>query len=153
MSITTIGNLIKSSNTMKMIQKWIKLSLCFSNGNINYSLPLLLSLPLFSLPLFSLPLFSLFPPSLLPSFLSPGIPMLKIVFEGYEHLSLISVPLLIYHPAQILLGSILVPTIKSWMNSRQKVDKTHTQRERDLFIYHTNHYLTRSLCSLLPGTA
>uniref|UniRef100_A0AAZ3PPE0 Uncharacterized protein n=1 Tax=Oncorhynchus tshawytscha TaxID=74940 RepID=A0AAZ3PPE0_ONCTS len=49
-----------------------------------------------------------------------GIPMLKIVFEGYEHLSLISVPLLIYHPAQILLGSILVPTIKSWMNSRQK---------------------------------
>lgn len=47
--------------------------------------------------------------------------MLKIVFEGYEHLSLISVPLLIYHPAQILLGSVLVPTIRSWMTSRQKV--------------------------------
>lgn len=53
--------------------------------------------------------------------LSSGIPMLKIVFAGYEHLSLISVPLLIYHPAQILLGSILVPTIRSWMTSRQKV--------------------------------
>uniref|UniRef100_G1KCF5 Sodium/bile acid cotransporter n=1 Tax=Anolis carolinensis TaxID=28377 RepID=G1KCF5_ANOCA len=53
--------------------------------------------------------------------LTLGIPMLKIVFEGYEHLSLISVPLLIYHPAQILLGSVLVPTIKSWMISRQKV--------------------------------
>ncbi|MEQ2159072.1 hypothetical protein GOODEAATRI_018800 [Goodea atripinnis] len=52
--------------------------------------------------------------------LTLGIPMLKIVFEGYEHLSLISVPLLIYHPAQILLGSILVPTIRSWMASRQK---------------------------------
>nr|XP_028598962.1 sodium/bile acid cotransporter 7 isoform X2 [Podarcis muralis] len=52
--------------------------------------------------------------------LTLGIPMLKIVFEGYEHLSLISVPLLIYHPAQILLGSVLVPTIKSWMISRQK---------------------------------
>lgn len=49
--------------------------------------------------------------------------MLKIVFEGYEHLSLISVPLLIYHPAQILLGSVLVPTIRSWMTSRQKVCK------------------------------
>ncbi|CAB1345658.1 unnamed protein product, partial [Coregonus sp. 'balchen'] len=49
-----------------------------------------------------------------------SIPMLKIVFEGYEHLSLISVPLLIYHPAQILLGSILVPTIRGWMNGRQK---------------------------------
>lgn len=47
--------------------------------------------------------------------------MLKIVFAGHEHLSLISVPLLIYHPAQILLGSVLVPTIKSWMVSRQKV--------------------------------
>lgn len=56
-------------------------------------------------------------------FLPTGIPMLKIVFEGYEHLSLISVPLLIYHPAQILLGSVLVPTIKSWMISRQKVRK------------------------------
>ncbi|KAF6307163.1 solute carrier family 10 member 7 [Rhinolophus ferrumequinum] len=46
--------------------------------------------------------------------------MLKIVFAGHEHLSLISVPLLIYHPVQILLGSVLVPTIKSWMVSRQK---------------------------------
>ncbi|XP_003257827.1 sodium/bile acid cotransporter 7 isoform X2 [Nomascus leucogenys] len=52
--------------------------------------------------------------------LTLGIPMLKIVFAGHEHLSLISVPLLIYHPAQILLGSVLVPTIKSWMVSRQK---------------------------------
>ncbi|MBN3294337.1 NTP7A protein, partial [Polypterus senegalus] len=55
--------------------------------------------------------------------LTLGIPMLKIVFEGYEHLSLISVPLLIYHPAQILLGSVLVPTIKSWMTTRQKALK------------------------------
>ncbi|XP_033969723.1 sodium/bile acid cotransporter 7 [Trematomus bernacchii] len=55
--------------------------------------------------------------------LTLGIPMLKIVFEGYEHLSLISVPLLIYHPAQILLGSILVPSIRSWMSSRQKAVK------------------------------
>ncbi|XP_039110236.1 sodium/bile acid cotransporter 7 isoform X2 [Hyaena hyaena] len=52
--------------------------------------------------------------------LTLGIPMLKIVFAGHDHLSLISVPLLIYHPVQILLGSVLVPTIKSWMVSRQK---------------------------------
>nr|XP_014694821.1 LOW QUALITY PROTEIN: sodium/bile acid cotransporter 7-like [Equus asinus] len=53
--------------------------------------------------------------------LTLGIPMLKIVFAGQEHLSLISVPLLIYHPVQILLGSVLVPTIKScWMVSREK---------------------------------
>ncbi|KYO46361.1 sodium/bile acid cotransporter 7 isoform C [Alligator mississippiensis] len=59
--------------------------------------------------------------------LTLGIPMLKIVFAGYEHLSLISVPLLIYHPAQILLGSLLVPTIKSWMISRQKALKLTRQ--------------------------
>ncbi|XP_072899041.1 sodium/bile acid cotransporter 7 isoform X1 [Hemitrygon akajei] len=53
--------------------------------------------------------------------LTLGIPMLKIVFSGYEHLSLISVPLLIYHPTQILLGGLLVGTVQSWMVSRQKV--------------------------------
>lgn len=59
--------------------------------------------------------------------------MLKIVFEGYEHLSLISVPLLIYHPAQILLGSVLVPTIRSWMTSRQKVHtRTHARTLRTM---------------------
>ncbi|XP_072314750.1 sodium/bile acid cotransporter 7 [Eucyclogobius newberryi] len=52
--------------------------------------------------------------------LTLGIPMLKIVFAGFEHLSLISVPLLIYHPAQILLGSVLVPSLRVWMTSRQK---------------------------------
>ncbi|XP_075786105.1 sodium/bile acid cotransporter 7 isoform X1 [Pelodiscus sinensis] len=59
--------------------------------------------------------------------LTLGIPMLNIVFAGYEHLSLITVPLLIYHPAQILLGSVLVPTIKSWMVSRQKALKLTRQ--------------------------
>ncbi|XP_055012754.1 sodium/bile acid cotransporter 7 [Boleophthalmus pectinirostris] len=57
--------------------------------------------------------------------LTLGIPMLKIVFAGFEHLSIISVPLLIYHPAQILLGSVLVPTIRTWMTSRQKVKPQH----------------------------
>lgn len=57
--------------------------------------------------------------------------MLKIVFEGYEHLSLISVPLLIYHPSQILLGSILVPSIRNWMTARQKVRAlTHARTRR-----------------------
>lgn len=58
--------------------------------------------------------------------LTLGIPMLKIVFEGSEQLSVLSVPLLIYHPAQILLGSILVPTIRTWMSSRQKAVKMTT---------------------------
>ncbi|XP_007897350.1 sodium/bile acid cotransporter 7 isoform X1 [Callorhinchus milii] len=59
--------------------------------------------------------------------LTLGIPMLKIVFSGYEHLSLISVPLLIYHPTQILLGGLLVGTVKTWMVTRQKALKLTRQ--------------------------
>lgn len=51
--------------------------------------------------------------------LTLGIPMLKIVFQGYKYLSLISIPLLIYHPTQILLGGVLVPFVRSWMLSAQ----------------------------------
>ena len=46
-----------------------------------------------------------------------GIPMLKIMYSGYSHLSLISIPLLVYHPTQILLGGFLVPFVRSWMVS------------------------------------
>ncbi|XP_071846608.1 sodium/bile acid cotransporter 7-like [Apostichopus japonicus] len=52
--------------------------------------------------------------------LTLGIPMLKIVFAGYEQLSLISIPLLIYHPTQILLGGLLINSIKEWMEKTQK---------------------------------
>ncbi|XP_033631625.1 sodium/bile acid cotransporter 7-like isoform X1 [Asterias rubens] len=52
--------------------------------------------------------------------LTLGIPMLKIVFAGYEHLSLISIPLLVYHPTQILLGGVLVNRVKQWMVAADK---------------------------------
>lgn len=55
--------------------------------------------------------------------LTLGIPMLKIVFSGYSYLSLISIPLLIYHPVQILLGGLLVPVVKAWMISCQQKEK------------------------------
>ena len=55
--------------------------------------------------------------------LTLGIPMLKIVFAGYKYLSLISIPLLIYHPVQILLGGLLVPVVKAWMISSQQKGK------------------------------
>ena len=55
--------------------------------------------------------------------LTLGIPMLKIVFAGYKYLSLISIPLLIYHPTQILLGGLLVPCVKQWMVQAQQREK------------------------------
>jgi sodium/bile acid cotransporter 7 len=49
--------------------------------------------------------------------LTLGIPMLKIVFAGDPGLSIISIPLLVYHPTQILLGALLVPFLQSWVCS------------------------------------
>eukprot|EP00051_Salpingoeca_urceolata_P029988 m.491655 g.491655 ORF g.491655 m.491655 type:complete len:344 (+) comp30457_c0_seq1:45-1076(+) len=51
--------------------------------------------------------------------LTLGIPMVKIVFQGHKALSLISLPLLVYHPCQILYGSLLVPWLQSWLNKQQ----------------------------------
>lgn len=55
--------------------------------------------------------------------LTLGIPMLKIIYSGYPYLSVISIPLLMYHPTQILLGGLLVPVVKQWMVEEQKIRK------------------------------
>lgn len=49
--------------------------------------------------------------------LTLGMPMLKIIYAGDEHLPLISIPLLFYHPTQILLGGFLVPIVKDWLET------------------------------------
>lgn len=47
--------------------------------------------------------------------LTLGIPIIKIVFSGDAAMSLMSIPLLVYHPTQILLGSLLVPSLRGWL--------------------------------------
>lgn len=47
--------------------------------------------------------------------LTLGIPILRIMFQGYPHLSQISLPLLVYHPTQIILGGIVVSQLKDWV--------------------------------------
>lgn len=47
--------------------------------------------------------------------LTLGIPMLKIMYSGDPNLSFITIPLLMYHPCQILFGSLLAPKLKVWM--------------------------------------
>ncbi|KAL1489360.1 hypothetical protein ABEB36_014273 [Hypothenemus hampei] len=51
--------------------------------------------------------------------LTLGIPILRIMFHGYSHLSQISLPLLIYHPTQIILGGLLVSQLKDWLQSKK----------------------------------
>merc|ERR1712176_305673 len=47
--------------------------------------------------------------------LTLGIPMLKIIYAGSSSLSFLSIPLLCYHPCQILIGGLLVPKVRAWM--------------------------------------
>lgn len=49
--------------------------------------------------------------------LTLGMPMLKIIYAGDDHLPLISIPLLFYHPTQILLGGFLVQIVKNWLET------------------------------------
>ncbi|CAG9767708.1 unnamed protein product [Ceutorhynchus assimilis] len=53
-------------------------------------------------------------------FLFSGIPILKIMFHGYSHLSQISLPLLVYHPTQIILGGLMVSQLKDWLHSQRR---------------------------------
>ena len=47
--------------------------------------------------------------------LTLGIPILKIIYMNDPFLPFVCIPLLIYHPCQILLGGVLVPYMKSWL--------------------------------------
>lgn len=51
--------------------------------------------------------------------LTLGIPILRIMFHGFSHLSHISLPLLVYHPTQMILGGLLVTHLKEWMYSHK----------------------------------
>jgi sodium/bile acid cotransporter 7 len=42
---------------------------------------------------------------------------LRIMFHGYSHLSQISLPLLVYHPTQIILGGLMVSQLKDWVHA------------------------------------
>ena len=47
--------------------------------------------------------------------LTLGIPMLQIVLAAHAQLPLLSTPLLLYHPVQIVLGGVLVSAVRGWM--------------------------------------
>ena len=52
--------------------------------------------------------------------LTLGVPVLRLVFADHPNLPLLTVPLLIYHPTQILLGGLVCPALKNWLRRRQQ---------------------------------
>ncbi|BFZ24076.1 hypothetical protein BsWGS_27116 [Bradybaena similaris] len=51
--------------------------------------------------------------------LTLGIPLIEIIFEGNPDMSIMSIPLLIYSPMQILLGSLTVAPFKMWLDNQK----------------------------------
>ena len=52
--------------------------------------------------------------------LTLGIPVLKIVFPDHPRMSLLTAPLLMYHPIQIVLGGVMAPSIRAWAAKREE---------------------------------
>lgn len=50
--------------------------------------------------------------------LTLGIPILRILYDGSPDLGAVCLPLLVYHPTQILLGGFLVPHFKSYISRK-----------------------------------
>ena len=55
--------------------------------------------------------------SLLTSFVRAGLPILKAVFHG-PATSIVAVPLLLWHPSQILFGGIIAPFLARWRQQK-----------------------------------
>ena len=49
-----------------------------------------------------------------------GIPIIQAVYEHNPAAGLLSLPLIIYHAAQILMGSLITAPLKRWVNKRAR---------------------------------
>ena len=48
-----------------------------------------------------------------------GIPMLNAIFESNPNVGLYTLPLLIWHPMQLVIGSALAPRIANWVEREE----------------------------------
>jgi hypothetical protein len=51
---------------------------------------------------------------------SVGVPLINAMYEGNENLGLYTLPLLIWHPMQLVVGSIMAPHVQRWVQSERK---------------------------------
>ena len=60
-----------------------------------------------------------------------GIPMLNTIFEGHADLGLFVLPLLIWHPLQLFMGSAAVPWLSKWVDAEERSVKERQAAEGD----------------------
>lgn len=51
-----------------------------------------------------------------------GIPLINVIFEGNKGIGILSIPLLVYHAEQLLVGSILVTRFSDWIKDEKPQD-------------------------------
>jgi solute carrier family 10 (sodium/bile acid cotransporter), member 7 len=51
---------------------------------------------------------------------SVGVPLINAMYEGNENVGLYTLPLLIWHPMQLVVGSIMVPYVLRWVQSESE---------------------------------
>ena len=59
---------------------------------------------------------------------SVGVPLINAMYEGNLNVGLYTLPLLIWHPMQLLVGSILAPKLKAYVERERLQLKTQTQQ-------------------------
>lgn len=115
---------------------WNAFCNAFTKGlglKVTHAIVLLTLLPLLHLSSIGA-LFSLF--SLFPSFskeqvvaatlcashktLAFGLPLINTVFEGNPNLASYCAPIMIIHPTQLIIGSLLVPKFQSFIGQKEK---------------------------------
>uniref|UniRef100_A0A0B6Z3K3 Uncharacterized protein n=1 Tax=Arion vulgaris TaxID=1028688 RepID=A0A0B6Z3K3_9EUPU len=52
--------------------------------------------------------------------LSLGLTLVEIIFEDSSEVGCLSIPLLIYNPVQIIIGSISVELLKMWLTGQKR---------------------------------
>ena len=60
-----------------------------------------------------------------------GIPMLNTIFEGHPDLGLFVLPLLVWHPLQLFVGSAAVPWLSKWIDAEERSVQERREAEGD----------------------
>jgi sodium/bile acid cotransporter 7 len=60
-----------------------------------------------------------------------GVPLINAIYENNANVGLYTLPLLIWHPMQLVIGSALAPRIADWVEREEKRLEAEKQNSED----------------------
>lgn len=67
-----------------------------------------------------------------------GVPLIASVYKGDPNVGIYTLPILIWHPMQLVLGSMLVPRLKAFiLSERKRLDAVTIENETTVETVHT----------------